>query len=196
MELVLASGNRGKLRELADRLGERFQVSPQSDWNLDTPEETGTSFLENALLKARYVAGKTGRFAVADDSGLSVDELDGAPGIYSARYAGPNATDQDNIELLLTNMAGVPTERRGCAFHCALVGISPELRDSPILIECRWTGTLREKTAGAGGFGYDPIFQPDGMDCTSAELTPEHKNRISHRGQAMSLLIQRLTSGY
>ena len=192
MEVVLASGNQGKLRELSARLGDQFLVRPQSEWNLQQPPETGQSFLENALLKARFAAEKTGLYCVADDSGLSVDHLQGAPGIYSARYAGEQASDQDNIDLVVEKMHGVKADRRGCAFHCAMVGCSPDATLAPILIECHWRGTLREKMSGSGGFGYDPIFQPDGMQCTSAELEPEHKNLISHRGQAMSLLIGRL----
>lgn len=192
MEVVLASGNAGKLRELSSRLGQSFSVRAQSDWDIQQPAETGQSFLENALLKARFAAEKTGLFAIADDSGLVVDCLQGAPGIYSARYAGEFATDQDNIDLLLATMEGVPTHQRGCAFHCAMVGFPPNPTDPPILIECFWRGRLRNEMSGSGGFGYDPVFQPEGMSCTSAELDPAEKNRVSHRGQAMTRLIERM----
>ncbi|MBT5105768.1 MAG: RdgB/HAM1 family non-canonical purine NTP pyrophosphatase [Porticoccaceae bacterium] len=194
-KIVLASGNKGKLRELQQRLGHIADFVPQSDFNIDTPEETGKSFLENALLKARYVSAKTGLPALADDSGLSVNYLDGAPGIYSARFARPDAEDGDNNLKLLTELAEVAEESRGGAFHCALVLIYPELESSPIICEGIWRGQILSEPKGENGFGYDPLFQPDGLSCSSAELDPLEKNRISHRGKAMSLLVSRLTEG-
>ena len=165
---------------------------PQSDFDIDTPEETGKSFLENALLKARYVSAKTGLPALADDSGLSVDYLDGAPGIYSARFAGPDAEDGDNNLKLLAELSDVAADSRGAAFHCTLVLLYPELESSPVICEGIWRGQILCQPKGENGFGYDPLFQPRGLNCSSAELEPHEKNRISHRGKAMSLLVSRL----
>tara|TARA_B110000483_G_scaffold88856_1_gene109636 strand:+ start:20255 stop:20842 length:588 start_codon:yes stop_codon:yes gene_type:complete len=192
-KIVLASGNKGKLKELQSRLGHIADFVPQSDFDLETPEETGSSYLENALLKARYVSEQTGLPALADDSGLSVDYLEGAPGIYSARFAGEEATDQDNNDKLLESLQAVPHENRGAAFHCVLALVYPNDEPGPILCEGIWQGRIFESPQGENGFGYDPLFQPDGMDCASAELSPEHKNQISHRGKAMAMLISRLT---
>lgn len=192
-KIVLASGNRGKLKELQQRLGHVADFVPQSDFDLDTPEETGQSFVENALLKARYISAKTGLPALADDSGLAVDYLNGAPGIYSARYAGPEAEDGDNNLKLLNELAQVPEASRGAAFHCTLALIFPEPESSPIICEGIWRGKILTEPKGENGFGYDPLFQPEGLNCSSAELKPEQKNQISHRGLAMAILVSRLT---
>lgn len=192
-KIVLASGNKGKLKELQSRLGHIAEFVPQSDFNLETPEETGNSYLENALLKARYVSAQTGLPALADDSGLSVDYLDGAPGVYSARFAGEEATDQDNNSKLLDALQAVPHSGRSAAFHCVLALVCPNDEPDPILCEGIWHGKIFEAPQGENGFGYDPLFQPDGMDCSSAELSPEHKNQISHRGKAMAMLVSRLS---
>lgn len=191
-KIVLASGNKGKLKELQQRLGHVADFVPQSEFDIDTPEETGQSFVENALLKARYVSAKTGLPALADDSGLSVDSLDGAPGIYSARYAGPNAENGDNNLKLLAELDQVSEDSRGAAFHCALALLYPEPESSPIICEGIWRGIILTEPRGDNGFGYDPLFQPEGLDCSSAELEPEHKNEISHRGLAMAMLVSRL----
>lgn len=194
-KIVLASGNKGKLNELQHRLGHIAELFSQSEFNIDTPEETGQSFLENALLKARYVCSKTGLPALADDSGLCVDYLDGAPGIYSARYAGEDAEDGDNNTKLLQELKDVPEEKRTAAFYCTLVLIYPEIESSPIICEGIWRGTILTSPRGENGFGYDPLFQPKGLDCSSAELDPKEKNLISHRGIAMSMLVDRLSTG-
>jgi XTP/dITP diphosphohydrolase len=191
-QFVLASGNKGKLRELKQCLGHIADFVPQSDFDIDTPEETGQSFLENALLKARYVSAKTGLPALADDSGLSVDCLNGAPGIFSARFAGPNADDGENNLKLLGQLEDVPVESRSAAFHCALVLTYPNVELSPLICQGIWRGKILSEPRGINGFGYDPIFLPDGFDCSSAELKPEQKNQISHRGQAMALLVSKL----
>ncbi len=191
-KIVLASGNKGKLRELQEKLGHIADFLPQSDFDIHTPEETGHSFLENALLKARYVSAMTGLPALADDSGLCVDYLQGAPGIYSARFAGPNAQESDNNRKLLAALESVPADLRGAAFHCCLVLIFPAPDSSPIICEGIWRGKILTEPSGSNGFGYDPLFQPDGLDCSSAELEPEQKNKISHRGIAMAMLVSRL----
>ncbi len=193
MEIVLASGNKGKLKELQSKLGHLADFVAQSSFGLETPEETGSTYLENAILKARFVSEQTGLPALADDSGLSVDYLDGAPGIYSARFAGEEATDQENNDKLLVSLQGVPHIDRGAAFHCVLALVYPNDKPDPILCEGIWRGKIFEAPRGKNGFGYDPLFQPDGMECASAELSPKHKNQISHRGKAMSMLASRLT---
>lgn len=190
---MLASGNFGKLKELNDKLGHIADVVPQSDFDIETPEETGSTFVENALIKASYVAELTGLPALADDSGLSVDALDGAPGIYSARYAGLEASDADNNAKLLHNLKGVPTEARTAAFHCVLALVYPDNTEQPILCDGVWRGKILTEPKGSNGFGYDPIFQPEGLNMSSAELSAEHKNQISHRGKAMAILTGRLS---
>lgn len=190
--IVLASGNKGKLKEfnamLADSSLANISVVPQSDFNLDTPEETGLTFVENSILKARYVAEQTGLPAIADDSGLEVDALSGEPGIYSARYAGEDASDQENLLKLLQNMQGIPDERRQCRFHCVIVYMRFATDPTPIICHGVWEGRLLHEPAGENGFGYDPIFYVPEHGCSSAELSSEVKNQISHRGQALQAL--------
>lgn len=191
-ELVLASGNAGKLRELEDLLGPLgYVLRPQSEW--DTPEavEDAPTFVENALIKARNAAGHTGRPAIADDSGLVVSALGGEPGIFSARYAGEGG-DTANNALLLENMAGLKGEDRVAYFYCAMVLVCSRSDPAPVIATARWHGSILPAPRGDGGFGYDPLFLVDGMDCSSAELPAETKNRLSHRGQAARALAAAL----
>lgn len=194
MEVVLASSNRGKLRELRGLLaGLPITLIPQSQLQIPAPDESALSFIENAILKARNAARHAGRPAIADDSGISVDALDGAPGIYSARYAGTGASDQQNLDKLLGDMAGVPDEARGCRFVCAMVFLKNALDPTPIVCEGVWAGRLLRAPRGTNGFGYDPIFYVPENACSSAELSPEEKNRLSHRGRALRLMVERLS---
>lgn len=193
MKVVLASGNQGKVRELTDLLkAQNIEVVAQSEFNLESPEETGLTFIENALIKARYAAEQTGLPAIADDSGLSIPVLNGAPGIYSARYAGEQATDQANIDLVLKNLSGVEKARRTAVFNCVLVYLRHPHDPTPIVCHGQWQGQVTESQYGEGGFGYDPIFWVPEKNCTAAELTKVEKNAISHRGQALSLLLSQL----
>jgi len=191
--LVLASGNAGKLRELTamlEPLG--WRVRPQSDWNVPEAVEDGASFIENALIKARHAARLTGLPALGDDSGLVVDVLDGAPGIYSARYAGPGADDGSNNRKLIEALAGVPQERRTAHFYCAMAMVRHAADPAPLVAIGRWDGRILEAPAGSGGFGYDPLFWVEAHGCSSAGLPPEVKNRISHRGRALAALVRQL----
>lgn len=189
-EIVLATGNAGKLRELSTLLaGTGVTVRAQSDWGVESVEETGLSFLENALLKARHAARHTGLPAIADDSGIICDALGAAPGIYSARYAGVGASDQENLERLLRDMAEVPEGRRGCRYICVMVYLAHPTDASPFIAQGVWQGTVARAPRGAGGFGYDPIFVVPGGAHTAAELDPSCKNQLSHRGQALRALV-------
>lgn len=193
-KLVLASGNQGKLREfstLFEPLG--TTVVSQSELQIETPEETGLTFIENALLKARYASDRSNLPAVADDSGLVVPALQGAPGLYSARYAGPKASDTDNLNKLLENLAGHPEASRVGYYICALALLRHAYDPDPIIAIGTWQGRILETPRGQGGFGYDPIFLPDGMEETAAEMDPELKNQRSHRGQAVAQLLAQLT---
>lgn len=193
MKVVLASGNRGKVREIAALLaGMGIEVLPQSDFNVPEADETGLTFVENAILKARNAAAHTGLPAIADDSGLEVDALDGAPGVHSARYAGPSATDAVNNARLLSNLAGVPEAVRTARFRCLAIFLRHQNDPAPILAEGVWEGRILEVPRGGFGFGYDPVFFVPALGCTSAELAPEEKNRLSHRGQAIRVLAARL----
>ncbi|WP_192459149.1 RdgB/HAM1 family non-canonical purine NTP pyrophosphatase [Musicola keenii] len=192
-KLVLATGNAGKVRELAGLLADvGFDVIAQTALNVDNAEETGLTFIENAILKARHAARKTGLPAIADDSGLAVDALGGAPGIYSARYSGPDATDRQNLEKLLQALEHVPDEQRQASFHCVLVYLRHADDPTPLVCHCRWQGMITRAPAGEGGFGYDPIFQVPSLGKTAAELSREEKNAHSHRGQALRLLLDTL----
>lgn len=191
--LVLASGNAGKLRELAamlEPLG--WTVRPQSDWNLDEAVEDGLSFVENALIKARHAARATGLPALGDDSGLVVDALDGQPGIFSSRYAGEGADDESNNRKLLEAMAGLTTDRRAAHFYCAMALVRNARDPVPLLATGKWRGRILQEPAGDGGFGYDPLFWVADEGCTSAQLTPSRKNRLSHRGQALASLLRQV----
>lgn len=192
-KVVLASGNPGKLKELRSLLADfDREVVPQSDIDLETTEETGLSFVENAILKARYVASQTGLPAIADDSGIAVDALQGAPGIYSARFAGLGATDQQNVQKLLNELRQVPDAKRHCRFHCLMVYLEHPADPTPLICHGIWEGMVTREARGEHGFGYDPVFYVPEHDCTSAELPPEVKNQISHRAQALRELIRKL----
>lgn len=190
--VVMASGNAGKLREIAQILSDLdIRVVPQSDFGIADADETGETFVDNALIKARHASAATGLAAIADDSGLAVDALDGRPGVYSARYSGPDGDDDMNIDKLLTELDGVPDERRGAAFHCAACYVSPD--DSvPIIAEEEWRGTISRARRGDGGFGYDPVFFVAELGCSSAQLSAEQKNARSHRGKALRELARKL----
>lgn len=192
-KLVLASGNPGKLKELAHMLEPlHIEVLSQADFDVQAVEETGLTFVENALLKAREAARVSGLPALGDDSGLVVDALDGRPGIYSARYAGKDASDADNNQKLLRELADLPMDRRTAHFHCCLVLLRHESDPVPIIAEGSWHGHILEAPRGDGGFGYDPLFHDREIGATAAELPMEEKARISHRGAALAALIDRL----
>jgi XTP/dITP diphosphohydrolase len=188
--LLLASANQGKLRELRTILeGLPVELVGLAEAGLGEPpevEETGDTFLENALIKARAYAEWSGMAAVADDSGLEVDTLGGAPGVRSARYAGPGASDQANLDKLLAALDGVPPERRTARFRCAAVLVDPEVGEWHA--EAAWDGRILDTPRGSGGFGYDPVFLPDGWDQTSAEVDQATKDAASHRGKAFRSL--------
>ena len=193
MRVVLASSNRGKLRELAALLAPLgYDVITQNTLGIDTPSETGDTFAANALLKARHAAAAANLPALADDSGIEVDALNGRPGIYSARYAGEGASDQDNLLKMLAEIRGVPEIERTARYQCVIAFVSTADDPSPILAQGTWEGTLISHPRGLGGFGYDPIFIPSGFDRTAAELDPGEKNSLSHRGQALRALITQL----
>lgn len=197
---VLASGNAGKLREFADLLRPlAIEVVPQGELGVTDAEETGLSFVENAILKARHAAAATGLPALADDSGLEVDALDGAPGIYSARYsarAGGAHSDAANIDRLLAALAEVGPERRTARFQCVLAFMRHATDPTPLIVQRSWEGRILDAPAGADGFGYDPVFEVRELGRSAAELDKATKNRLSHRGQALAaflpLLEQRL----
>ena len=193
MDLVLASGNAGKLAELRQLLdGGPWRLRPQSEFDIGDAEETGLTFIENALLKARHASRATGLPALADDSGLCVDALDGAPGLYSARYGGVHGDAARNIERLLRELEGVPDADRTARFHCALVLLRHAGDPRPIVVEGSWAGRILQAPRGAAGFGYDPVFLDPENGCSAAELEPAIKNAISHRGRALALLQQRI----
>jgi len=189
--LVLASSNKGKLAELQAMLGDMVKILPQSDFIDEDVEETGLTFVENALLKARHASRASGLPALADDSGLAVNTLGGAPGIYSARYA-DGAGDSANNAKLLQALAGVPTEARGAQFICALALLRHAADPMPIICEGIWEGRILNQALGEHGFGYDPLFWVPERNCSSAELSPADKNQLSHRARAMAQLRQRL----
>ena len=191
--IVLASGNKGKLKEFNEVLAPlACRLVPQSDVGVTDVEETGLSFVENAILKARHASRLSGLPALADDSGLEVDALKGAPGIYSARYAGPDATDADNNAKLLQALEGVPEAARSARFQCLLVLVRHPEDPTPLICQGTWEGRIGFSPRGDNGFGYDPLFYVPELDCHSAELTPAQKHRFSHRGQAVAELVRRL----
>ncbi len=193
-QLVLASGNTGKLRELQALLSPlNLVVRLQRDFNVPTIAESGFTFIENAILKARNAAKYTGLPAIADDSGLEVDMLKGAPGIYSARYAGPRATDQDNTQKLLLELADVEEQRRTARFQCIVVYMRHPLDPTPLVCQGTWEGLIVDQPRGENGFGYDPVFYVAAYGCTVAELDADTKNCASHRGQALAKLIKQLS---
>ena len=190
-ELVLASNNKGKLAELQAMLGDSITVRPQSDFTDIEAEETGLTFVENALIKARHAARVSGLPALADDSGLAVDALGGAPGIYSARYAGGGGDAANNAKLLEA-LKDVPDTERGAQFICALALLRHADDPIPVICEGAWQGRILHAPSGEHGFGYDPLFWVPERDCSSAELSPQEKNQLSHRARAMALLKARL----
>jgi XTP/dITP diphosphohydrolase len=195
-KIVLASGNAGKLREFQQLLkGCGFEVVPQSDFNLSNADETGTTFVENAIIKARHACRATGLAAIADDSGIEVDALNGRPGVYSARYAGEHADDEKNNQKLLTELQNVPAEKRTARYHAVLAYMRHADDPTPILCHGIWEGIILTEPRGTGGFGYDPLFFVPSHNCASAELDKIEKNRISHRGKAMQELLRKI-SGY
>ncbi|EKO3957902.1 XTP/dITP diphosphatase [Vibrio fluvialis] len=190
-KIVLATGNQGKVREMADLLADfGFDVVAQSEFNVSEVAETGTTFIENAIIKARHAAKETGLPAIADDSGLEVDYLGGAPGVYSARYAGEDASDQQNLEKLLDAMKDVPEAQRSARFHCVLVLMRHENDPTPLVCHGKWEGRILTQAHGSNGFGYDPIFFVPEENCASAQLEPMRKKQMSHRGQALKKLFQ------
>ena len=196
MDLVLASGNAGKLVELRELLGGiGWNLRAQSEFGVEDVEETGLTFVENALLKARHAAQATGLPALADDSGLCVDALGGAPGLYSARYAGPGGNAGANIARLLAELDGVDDEARGASFHCCIVLLRHANDPRPLVAEGEWRGRILRAPRGEGGFGYDPVFLDPASGHTAAELPAARKNAVSHRGQALAVLRARLLPG-
>ncbi len=191
--LVLASNNAGKLEEFRGLLAASgFDVRAQAEFGIADADETGLTFIENALLKARHACRATGLPALADDSGLCVDALDGAPGLYSARYAGAHGNAEANIDKLLATLEGVPDERRSAHFTCVLALLRHAEDPQPIVVEGTWRGLITRERRGSGGHGYDPVFLDPARGQTAAEMPLAEKNRISHRGQAMALLRDRL----
>ena len=196
-KIVLASSNPGKVREINHMLaGLHLSVVPQSDFEVTEAEETGLTFVENAILKARNAARFTQLAAIADDSGLEVDALHGAPGIYSARYAGAGAGDEANLLKLLADIRNVPDEKRGARFQCVLVYLRHEHDPTPIICQGAWEGRLLHAPMGDNGFGYDPIFFVPTHNCSSAQLPSETKNALSHRGQALRQLVATLGTAH
>ena len=200
-KVVLASSNRGKLREINQLIaGLGLEAVPQTDFDVPDADETGLSFVENAILKARHAARLTGLPAIADDSGLEVDALNGAPGIYSARYAcesetGEGATDASNIEKLLLELTDAPEAKRTARFQCLMVYMRHAKDPTPLICQGTWEGRILLAPQGDNGFGYDPVFWVPSEQCSSAELAPEVKNRLSHRGQALAQLVEVLKAG-
>jgi XTP/dITP diphosphohydrolase len=192
MRIVLASGNAGKVIELEQLLaGSDVQLVAQTEFDVSDADETGLTFVENALIKARHAARATGLPALADDSGICVDALNGAPGLYAARYAGKHGDNAANNAKLLRELDGVSPDRRSAYFIAVLVLLRHADDPAPLIAEGRWHGRILEAPRGEGGFGYDPLFLPDGHDLSAAELEPARKNRLSHRGQALALLKAR-----
>jgi XTP/dITP diphosphohydrolase len=193
-KIVLASNNAGKVREINQLLAEQaITVVPQREFDIPEVEETGLTFVENAILKARNAARHSGLPAIADDSGIEVDALKGAPGIYSARYAGPGSSDQDNNQKLLAELAEVAQEQRTARFQCVMVYMHHAEDPTPLICQGTWEGVILNEPQGDNGFGYDPLFFVPTEGCSSAQLSPEAKNRLSHRGQALRKLLEALS---
>ena len=193
MRIVFASGNAGKRRELVALLAPLgHRLISQASLGVISVEETGLTFADNALLKARHAAGATGLAALADDSGLEVDALGGAPGVYSARYAGEGASDAENVHKLLGALTGVPATDRTARYRCVLALVLTAADPAPVMAEGVWEGSITTAPRGAGGFGYDPVFRPEGGSRTAAELPAEEKNQCSHRAKALAVLLAQL----
>jgi XTP/dITP diphosphohydrolase len=194
-KIVLASNNAGKVREFNQLLADlNYEVVPQAELGVEEIEETGLSFVENAILKARNAAHHTGLAAIADDSGIEVDALKGAPGIYSARFAGEGASDEDNLKKLLHELDDVADEQRTARFQCLLVYMRHAQDPTPLICQGTWEGRILREPRGENGFGYDPVFYVAEENCSAAELAAATKNRLSHRGQALQKLVRALQS--
>ena len=191
-KLVLATGNPGKVRELNAMLKGIYEVVSQKDLGVEEVPETGLSFVENALIKARNAAKQTSLPALADDSGIVLDALNGAPGIYSARYAGAGSSDAQNLQKLLADLSSQEDNNRQARFWCALVFVQHAEDPTPLIIQKAWEGEIIDEPQGVGGFGYDPIFYLQSHGCTSAQLPAEEKNKISHRGQALQAFLEQI----
>lgn len=193
-KIVLASNNKGKVREFGQMLSTLdMEVVPQATFNIEDADETGLTFVENAIIKARHASAIAGLPAIADDSGLEVDALNGAPGIYSARYSGEGATDEKNLLKLLDALKDVPEEKRTARFQCLLVYMRHAEDPTPLICQGTWNGRIITEPQGENGFGYDPIFYVPEYNCTSAQLKPEQKNKLSHRGIALAALVKKLS---
>ena len=194
--VVLASSNAGKLREFSELLADQgFTLTRQSDFGITPPPETGHTFLENALIKARNAARITGLPAISDDSGIEVDALSGGPGVYSARYAGEDASDEANLAKLLAALAGMPPEQRGARYRCVIVYVRHADDANPLIGEGHWDGCIIDERRGQGGFGYDPSFVPLGDTRTVAEMPQPEKNLKSHRAMALAAFLARFSRG-
>jgi XTP/dITP diphosphohydrolase len=194
-KIVLASGNTGKLKEFSVLLSELdMDIIPQSDFNVSEAEETGLTFVENALIKARNACLHTSLPAIADDSGIEVDALNGEPGIYSARYSGLGATNQQNLEALLNTLKDTPESRRTARYQCVIVYLRHATDPTPIICQASWEGKILLTPVGKGGFGYDSIFWVKESNCSAAELTLHQKYTVSHRGKAIRQLLGHLQS--
>ncbi len=192
-KIVLASGNKGKLKEFQQIFSQRdINVLPQALFRIEDAEETGLSFVENAIIKARHAAKISGLPCLADDSGLEVDALRGRPGIYSARFAGPDASDTDNNSKLLQLMSAIPLAERSARFHCVLVLMRHAEDPTPLIFHGQWQGHILQEAVGENGFGYDPLFFATEQQCAAAELAAEIKNTVSHRAKAVQQLIAAL----
>ncbi|MGB2115186.1 MAG: RdgB/HAM1 family non-canonical purine NTP pyrophosphatase [Porticoccaceae bacterium] len=192
-DLVLASANQGKIKELQDMLGGLgINIIPQQQLGIDDAEETGLTFVENAILKARHAAQISGLPAIADDSGLEVDYLKGAPGIYSARFSGVGATDKSNLDKLMHEMKDAPAGSRSARYQTVIAVMTHETDPTPILCQGTWEGEIAFEEKGSEGFGYDPVFKPMDANCHAAELEKSVKNAISHRGKAINELLKKL----
>jgi XTP/dITP diphosphohydrolase len=191
--VILASSNSGKLQELSAMLAPLgFDLMPQQLLGIESPPETGATFLANALIKARHAAGQSSLPAIADDSGIEVDALAGAPGVRSARYAAENARDRDNLEKLLFELRDVPDSARSARYRCVIAFVRDARDPKPLIGEGSWAGHIARTARGSGGFGYDPVFVPHGHEGTAAELTPAEKNAVSHRALALDALVAQL----
>ena len=183
--IVFASGNPAKIREVVDIFADLdISIVPRKELAIESPEETGTTFADNALLKAGHASAQSGLPAMADDSGIVVDALGGGPGVWSARYAGEQATDKQNVDKLLDELMDVPDEQRGAGFHCAAALVFPDSDVTPLIVEAVWHGKILRERVGEGGFGYDPVFLDPSSGRTGAQMTREEKNCVSHRGKA------------
>lgn len=192
-KIVLATGNQGKVKELAKMLAPlSLEVVPQSDFEVPEVAETGSTFVENAIIKARHASRITGLPAIADDSGLAVDALGGAPGVYSSRYAGPDASDNDNMVKLLDALKDTPESELTAQFLCVLVFMRHADDPTPIICQGQWHGQISRVMRGSNGFGYDPIFWLSGQNLTAAQLSSELKNSLSHRGKALAQMTKKL----